>query len=221
MPKDVFKRLGLILGVMFLYGCAGTKGVEVRGYMEDKTRVDQATEGGNAGYIMGTPKPEDRSQYKKTRRLYVVEFSKEAEETDDAKDGTTDSDARDLSDLPQGTYKDSYRDVADEQASDPGTYDESYTDEVDAGNGAPVVMGSTEVTVGPPENVIEVQGRREASSGGSFEEYTVQKDDTLQKISKKFYGSYSKWPRIYEANTSVIEDPNRIKPGIVIHIPKD
>ena len=50
-------------------------------------------------------------------------------------------------------------------------------------------------------------------------EYKVQKNDTLQKISKQFYGGYSKWPRIYEANKSIIKDPNRIKPGIVIVIP--
>lgn len=223
MPKNVFKGLGVILGVMLLYGCAATKGVEVRGYMEDKTRVDQTTEGGNAGYIAGTPKPEDRSQYKKTRRLYVVEFSKEAKETDEEKDGTTDSDEQDSADMPQGAYKDSYRDIPDER--DSGVYDESYTDadvdQSDADNGSRVLTASTNVTITPPENVIEVQGERGASSGASFEAYTVQKDDTLQKISKKFYDSYSKWQRIYEANKSVIEDPNRIKPGIVIQIPKD
>ncbi|MBN1869684.1 MAG: LysM peptidoglycan-binding domain-containing protein [Candidatus Omnitrophica bacterium] len=53
----------------------------------------------------------------------------------------------------------------------------------------------------------------------SSSEYTVQKGDTLQKISKKFYDSYSKWPKIYEANKSVISDPDKIKPGIVLQIP--
>jgi nucleoid-associated protein YgaU len=53
----------------------------------------------------------------------------------------------------------------------------------------------------------------------SFQEYTVEKGDTLQKISKKFYDSYSKWPGIYEANKDVIADPNNIKPGIVLQIP--
>lgn len=52
-------------------------------------------------------------------------------------------------------------------------------------------------------------------------QYTVEKDDTLQKISQKFYSSYGKWPRIYEANKSVIPNPDRIKPGTVLQIPVD
>jgi len=52
-----------------------------------------------------------------------------------------------------------------------------------------------------------------------FEDYTVQKDDTLQKISKKFYGSFSKWTRIYDANREMLKNPNSLKPGIVLKIP--
>lgn len=52
-------------------------------------------------------------------------------------------------------------------------------------------------------------------------QYTVEKDDTLQKISQKFYNSYSKWTRIYEANKSAIPNPDRIKPGTVLQIPVD
>ena len=54
-----------------------------------------------------------------------------------------------------------------------------------------------------------------------FTQYTVEKDDTLQKIAKKFYDSYSKWTRIYEANKSAIPDPDRIKSGTVLQIPMD
>jgi nucleoid-associated protein YgaU len=50
-------------------------------------------------------------------------------------------------------------------------------------------------------------------------QYTVQKDDTLQKIAKRFYNSYSKWPRIYDANKDKIKDPNFLKPGKVLVIP--
>jgi nucleoid-associated protein YgaU len=50
-------------------------------------------------------------------------------------------------------------------------------------------------------------------------QYTVQKDDTLQKISKKFYGSYSKWTGIYDANKDKIRDPNFLKPGVILTIP--
>ena len=49
--------------------------------------------------------------------------------------------------------------------------------------------------------------------------YTVQKDDTLQKISKKFYNSYGKWVRIYGANKEKIKNPNFVRPGTVLTIP--
>ena len=49
--------------------------------------------------------------------------------------------------------------------------------------------------------------------------YTVQKDDTLQKISKKLFGSYGKWYKIYEANKNKIKNPNLLKPGMVLTIP--
>jgi len=54
-----------------------------------------------------------------------------------------------------------------------------------------------------------------------YTEYKVEKDDTLQKISKKFYNSHSKWQKIYEANKDKIKNPDFIKPGIVLRIPSE
>ena len=54
---------------------------------------------------------------------------------------------------------------------------------------------------------------------GPFKNYTVQKDDTLQKIAKKFYNSYGKWTKIYQANREKIKDPNFVKPGTELAIP--
>ena len=55
----------------------------------------------------------------------------------------------------------------------------------------------------------------------SIIEYIVEKDDTLQKISKKFYGGYSKWPKIYEYNKDVIENPDFVRPGTILQIPME
>ncbi len=55
----------------------------------------------------------------------------------------------------------------------------------------------------------------------SVVEYIVEKDDTLQKISKKFYGEYSKWPQIYENNKDAIENPDFVRPGTVLKIPME
>jgi nucleoid-associated protein YgaU len=56
---------------------------------------------------------------------------------------------------------------------------------------------------------------------GSFEKYTVQKNDTLQKISQKFYGTTRKWTKIYDANRDALKGPNKIYPGQTINIPSE
>lgn len=56
---------------------------------------------------------------------------------------------------------------------------------------------------------------------GQFETYVVQKDDTLQKISTKFYGTTKKWMKIFEANKDKLKSPDRVRPGQEIRIPKE
>ncbi len=54
-------------------------------------------------------------------------------------------------------------------------------------------------------------------------EHTVSAGETLSHIALKHYGSAAKekWMAIYEANREVIgENPNLIKPGQVLKIPK-
>lgn len=51
------------------------------------------------------------------------------------------------------------------------------------------------------------------------EKYTIQKGDTLQKISQKFYGTTKKWNKIFEANKDKLKAPNKIYPGQVIEVP--
>jgi nucleoid-associated protein YgaU len=54
---------------------------------------------------------------------------------------------------------------------------------------------------------------------GNFKEYKVLKGDTLQKISKNFYGTTKKWTKIYEANKDKLSAPDKIYPGQIINIP--
>lgn len=58
-------------------------------------------------------------------------------------------------------------------------------------------------------------------SAVNIEKYKVQKGDTLQKISKKFYGTTKKWNKIFEANRNVLKGPNSVYLGQVIDIPVD
>jgi LysM repeat protein len=53
------------------------------------------------------------------------------------------------------------------------------------------------------------------------QEYKVQENDTLQKISQKFYGTMHKWTKIYEANKDQLKGPDKIRPGQVLKIPAD
>jgi nucleoid-associated protein YgaU len=51
--------------------------------------------------------------------------------------------------------------------------------------------------------------------------HTVVSGETLSSISKKYYDDIGKYMKIYEANKDVIGgDPNVIKPGQVLVIPK-
>lgn len=49
--------------------------------------------------------------------------------------------------------------------------------------------------------------------------YTVVKGDTLSKIAKEQYGKASLYPKIFEANRPMLEDPDKIYPGQVLRIP--
>ncbi|TRZ93974.1 LysM peptidoglycan-binding domain-containing protein [bacterium] len=51
------------------------------------------------------------------------------------------------------------------------------------------------------------------------QKYIVQKGDTLQKISEKYYGTTKKWTKIYDANKDILKGPNSIYLGQAINIP--
>lgn len=66
---------------------------------------------------------------------------------------------------------------------------------------------------------MEEQSEYMEEEVAEYEYYTVQKNDTLQKISSKFYGTTRKWQQIYKANEGVIKNPDRLYPGLNIKIP--
>lgn len=193
MPRKLLSGIFCLMVVAFMAaGCASSKAakattggkVTISSYIEDRQRVDQKMEG-NFGYLSGTPVAPDRSNVRPTKKIYVLEISKEAAVPADLMEGAS--------------------------SHSVSVSDESQRQKVESGPN-PIFLPSFEDT--------QAQ-RDEAPADGSSVEYVVEKDDTLQKIAKKFYGGYSKWPRIYEANKEAIKDPNRIKQGIVLRIPMD
>lgn len=49
--------------------------------------------------------------------------------------------------------------------------------------------------------------------------YTVRRGDTLIGLARRFYNDQNRWKDIWNANRSVIADPNRIMPGWEIRLP--
>jgi len=50
--------------------------------------------------------------------------------------------------------------------------------------------------------------------------YTVKAGDTLSKIAKEHLGDANAYMKIFDANKSLLTDPDKIKPGQVLTIPK-
>ena len=58
-----------------------------------------------------------------------------------------------------------------------------------------------------------------STSADGSQEYTVVSGDTLSYLSLKYYGTQSKWAKIYEANKETMKNPNYIYIGQKILIP--
>ena len=61
-----------------------------------------------------------------------------------------------------------------------------------------------------------------AAGGGQAQgqSYTVKAGDNLSKIAKEFYGDPNEYMRIYYANRDQLSDPDKIKVGQQLTIPK-
>jgi len=59
-----------------------------------------------------------------------------------------------------------------------------------------------------------------AGEEGGTEFYVIQAGDTLSKIAKRVYGDAMQYPKIFEANKEVIDDPDKIFVGQKIRLPK-
>lgn len=180
-------------------GCSARRDIQVRSYLQDMPRVDQKRDAGNAGYIMGKP-VEDAAEYKKTRKLFIWEFNRKTRVTDTEVD-------------IEETYKSSTpQPPAPASSARPARTEQVIKEE----------RTTTTSRIQLPDFDSATYHKEAAASmvePVSFVDYTIEKNDTLQKISKKFYDSYSKWPKIYDANRDRIDNPNVLKPGVNIRIP--
>ena len=89
-----------------------------------------------------------------------------------------------------------------------------------AGNVEGVIdVYANKMTIRPPAGGEAKKEEEPAEEPVEF--YTIRSGDTLSKIAKQYYGDAMKYPRIFEANREVIQDPDKIYPGQRIRIPLD
>jgi nucleoid-associated protein YgaU len=96
--------------------------------------------------------------------------------------------------------------VVDSKGSEDGLQEEFYQEEV---------YQEEEFTV--PR--IKTKEYDMASPQYEYEDYTIVENDTLQKISRKFYGTTKKWELIYQENKDTLKSPDKIYPGKTIKVP--
>lgn len=79
----------------------------------------------------------------------------------------------------------------------------------------PVVEAPVAAADTPAAEPVEVVAEAEAEK----RTYTVKSGDSLWKISEAMYGEGSKYMKIFEANSDLLENPDRIFPGQELVIP--
>lgn len=89
-----------------------------------------------------------------------------------------------------------------------------------AARAAEEVSFDEEATV-PASVKSEESGRpaRIAAAAAGGKTHKVVRGETLQKISQKYYGTTTKWMKIYEANKTKLKKPDLIVVGMTLTIP--
>ncbi len=68
-------------------------------------------------------------------------------------------------------------------------------------------------------SAVNIDGVQAPEPSPEVEYYTIERGDTLSKIAKSHYGNAMDYPKLFEANREVIQDPDLIYPGQKIRIP--
>jgi len=184
------KKIIVFLGLFFISGCL------FRTYTVERERQNTDVSG-NQGYLMGEAKGEPKkSRLGKTRTTKVFEFEF----------------GRGKEDKNQ-TKPDSFLSETN------STYNESK-------ESSNLVNSDIDQEIFSEEKEINLELDREFDLNEEIDDvrpeylnYKIEKNDTLQKISKKFFGTTREWKMIYELNKDIIKNPNRVYPGKTIKIP--
>ena len=167
-----------LLGLLMVVALTAGCGIKAETYVMTRDRVGLDAKG-NGGYISG--QGEVKAPEKTTRKIYVLEFTKAVAEP------------------AEKTIKEETVTQTTEQVETPEVAEAAFTSEE---------MATRREVVIPPIEDEYVPTETKSVGPQEAVEYVVQKDDTLQKIAHKYYGSYCKWVKIYEANKENIKNTN-------------
>jgi nucleoid-associated protein YgaU len=185
---------------LHLAGCGGWL---VRTSTSRQPRVDQQVSG-NRGFVHGSPTSPPKEPAFKDRRVYRVELEVPPSLPKESKPQPLEKKS-----IPQAPREDKALwgnrgylvggPVQEARQKTPETlvYEET-----------PPVIERIPVPEVKPKEISKMRT------------YTVKKGDTLQKISRKFYGTTKKWPLLYKTNKDRLKSQDRVYPGQVLDIPE-
>ena len=200
-----------LLYLMVISVLATGCGIKAHTYVMTKERVDieqkslDAASIGNAGYLQG--KPVYQEPEKKTRKVYILEITKAVSE------GEVKKIQEEVTTTSKSNSTASHSNINVKMTEPSNEVQETTKHKANRIVIPQIEDTEANVVVEKTANGKIVVGPSEAMT------YTVLKDDTLQKIAKKYYGSYGEWIKIYNTNKDKIKNPNLLKPGTVITLP--
>lgn len=71
----------------------------------------------------------------------------------------------------------------------------------------------------PTEITADIRMDNAEIAAGAKKTYVVNSGDTLSKIAKEMYGDANKYMDIFNANKDILSSPDKINPGMELHIP--
>ena len=84
----------------------------------------------------------------------------------------------------------------------------------------PVRIDSTDVRPAGDPNTIDWTIYEQPEKTQTERFHIIEKNQTLSDVARLYYGTPSKWPKIYNANRSTIKNPNAVRPGTKVIIPE-
>lgn len=191
MKRNFLPSIFYFLSSIFLGGCL------IRTYTMEKPRLDLEITG-NQGYLVGSAPANYQSQKKlsSTRKITVVEVE-----------------------LGQHQPKNASLELPPQEVSLPENLQPRQGMKEEEDLSEQVIL--EEPQTAPVSSERSFSSFKEEPSSERYTLYTVQKNDTLQKISYKFFNTTKKWQKIYELNKDVLKGADKIYPGQVLKIPKN